>query len=57
MQEHFKNISILVKNTSNIENITTINLKVVLKKVDLIITKDKYKYQQEQNYESLSIIK
>ena len=52
MQEHFKNISILFKNTSNIENIITIDLKV-----DLIITKDKYKYQQEQNYESLSIIK
>ena len=28
-----------------------------LKKLNLIITKDKYKYQQEQNYQSLSIIK
>ena len=32
-------------------------LKVFLKKLNLIITKDKYKYQQEQNYKSLSIIK
>ena len=28
-----------------------------LKKLNLIITKNKYKYQQEQNYDSLSIIK
>ena len=55
--EHFKNISILFNNTSDIENITTIDLKVFLKKLNLIITKDKYKYQQEQIYESLVIIK
>ena len=52
IQEHFKNISILFKNTSNVENIITIDLKVFLKKLNLIITKDKYRYQQEQNYES-----
>ena len=40
-----------------VENIITIDFKVFLKKLNLIITKDKYKYQQEQNYESLSIIK
>ena len=57
IQEHFKNISILFKNTSDVENIITIDLKVFLKKLNLIITKDKYKYQQEQNYKSLSIIK
>ena len=57
IQEHFKNISVLFKNTSDVENIITIDLKVFLKKLNLIITKDKYKYQQEQNYESLSIIK
>ena len=55
--QHFKNISILFKNTSDIENIITIDLKAVFKKVNLMITKDKYKYQQEQNNESLSIIK
>ena len=32
-------------------------MKVFLKKLNLITTKDKYKYQQEQNYESISIIK
>ena len=47
----------LFKNTSGVENIITIDLKVFFKKPDLIITKDKYTYQQEQNYESLSIIK
>ena len=47
----------LFKNTSDVENIITIDLKVFLKKLNLIITKDKYKHQQEQNYESLSIIK
>ena len=61
VQEQFKSISrtlsILFKNTSDVENIITIDLKVFLKKLNLIITKDKYKYQQEQNYESLSIIK
>ena len=57
IQEHFKNISIPFKNTSDVENIIAIDLKVFLKKLNLIITKDKYKYQQEQNYESLSIIK
>ena len=57
IQEHFKNISILFKNTSDVENIITIDLEVFLKKLNLIITKDKHKYQQEQNYKSLSIIK
>ena len=41
IQEHFKNISILFKNISNVENIITIDLKVFLKKLNLIITKDK----------------
>ena len=45
------------KSTSDIENIITIDLKVFLKKLNLTITKDKHKYQQEQNYESLSTIK
>ena len=31
IQEHFKNISILFKNISNIENIITIDLTVALK--------------------------
>ena len=57
IQEHFKNIAILFKNMDIVENIITIDFKVFLKKLNLIITKDKYKYQQEQNYESLSIIK
>ena len=57
IQGHFKNISMLFKNTSGVENIITIDLKVFFKKPNLIITKDKYTYQQEQNYESLSIIK
>ena len=52
IHEHFKNISILFKNTSDIENIITIDLKVFLKKLNFIINSD----QQEQNYESLSII-
>ena len=30
---------------------------VFLEKLNLIITKDKYQYQQEQNYKSLTIIK
>ena len=48
---------VLFKNTSDVENIT-IDLKGFLKKLKLIIIKDdKYKHQQEQNYESLSIIK
>ena len=41
IQEHFKNISILLKNISDIENITTIGLKVFFKDLNLIITKDK----------------
>ena len=57
IQQHFKNIAILFKNMDIVENIITIDFKVFLKKLNLIITKDKYKYQQEQNYESLSIIK
>ena len=57
IQEHFKNIAILFKNMDIVENVITIDFKVFLKKLNLIITKDKYKYQQEQNYESLSIIK
>ena len=57
IHEHFKNISILFKNTSDIENIITMDLKVFLKELNLITTKDKHKYQQEHNYESLSIIK
>ena len=41
IQEHFKNISILFKNISDVENIT-IDLKSFLKKkLNLIITKDK----------------
>ena len=43
-QEHFKNISMLFKNTSDVENIITIDLRGFLKKLNLIITKDKYKY-------------
>ena len=57
IQEHFKKISILFKNTSNVEIIITIDLKFFSKKLDLRITKDKYKYQHEQTYESLTIIK
>ena len=57
IQEHFKNISILFKNTSDVENIITIELKVFLKKLNLITTKDKHKYQQEQHGKSFSIIK
>ena len=41
IQEHFKNISILFKNISNVENIITIDLKAFLKKLNLIITKGK----------------
>ena len=41
IQEHFKNISILFNNISNVENIITIDLKVSFKKLNLIITKDK----------------
>ena len=43
IQEHFKNISILFKNINDVENIITIDLKVFLKKLNLIITKDKIK--------------
>ena len=57
IQEHFTNISILFNNASEVENIITIDLKGFLKKLNLIITTDKCKYQQGQNYESLSIIK
>ena len=57
IQEQFKNILILFKNTSDVENVIAIDLKVFSKKFNVIITKDKYKYQQEQNYESLCIIK
>ena len=41
IQEHFKNISILFKNISNVENIITIDLKAFFKKLNLIITKGK----------------
>ena len=41
IQEHFKNISILFKNISDVENIIAIDLKVFFKKLSLIITKDK----------------
>ena len=57
IQEQFKNISILFKNISDVENIITIDLKVFLKKFNLIITKDKSHEIQMSNYESLSIIK
>ena len=60
IQEHFKNISILFKCISDIENITTIDLKFLKKKKMKYKYQQiqmKYKYQQEQNYESLSIIK
>ena len=43
IQEHFKNISILFKNISDVENIIIIDLKGFFKKkLNLIITKDKY---------------
>ena len=57
IQEQFKNMLILFKNTSDVENVIAIDLKVFSKNFNVIITKDKYKYQQEQNYESLCIIK
>ena len=57
IQEQFKNISSLFKNTSDVENTITIDLKDFFKKFNHIITKDKYKYQQQQNYEYLSIVK
>ena len=57
IQEQFKNILLLFKNTSDVENVIAIDLKVFSKKFNAIITKDKYKHQQEQNYESLCIIK
>ena len=41
IQEQFKNISLLFQNISDVENIITIDLKVLLKKLNLIITKDK----------------
>ena len=41
IQEHFKNISILFKNISDVENIITIDLKVFFKKLNLIIAQDK----------------
>ena len=56
-KEHLKNILILSKNTSNNKNTITIDLKDFLKKLNLIITSNKYKHQQEQNYKSFSIIK
>ena len=56
IQEQFKNISTLFKNTSDVENIITIDLKDFFEKLNHIITKDKYKYQQQQNYEYLKII-
>ena len=59
IEEYFQNISILFKNISDVENITTIDLKgffLKKKKLNLIVTKE-YEYQQEQNSESLSIIK
>ena len=46
IQEHFKNISILFKNISDVENIITIDLKVFFKKLSLIITKDKSRETQ-----------
>ena len=55
IQEHLKNIQILFQNTSDDKNIT-IDLKVFLKTLNLIITNNKYKHQQEENYESFSII-
>ena len=58
IQEQFKNISILFKNTSEQKCYNKLKIlynKVFLKKLNLIITKDKYKYQEEQNYESLSM--
>ena len=57
IQEQFKNISTLFENTSDVGNIITIDLKDFFKKLNHIITKDKYKYQQQQNYEYLSIVK
>ena len=41
IQEHFKNISILFKNISDIENIITIGLKGFFKRFNLIKAKDK----------------
>ena len=57
IQEQFKNISALFKNTNDVQNIIKIDLKDFFKKLNLIKTKDKYKYQQEQNYEYLNITK
>ena len=56
-KEQLKNILILSKNTSNNENTIKIDLKVFLKMLNLIITNNKYNYQQEQNYKISSIIK
>ena len=46
IQEHFKNLIILFKNISDVENIITIDLKVFFKKLSLIITKDKSRETQ-----------
>ena len=56
IQDHFKNISILFKNTNDVENIIAADFNFFLKKLVLIISKGKCKYQQEQNYEILSIV-
>ena len=60
-QEHFKNISILFKNISDVENTITIDLKGFFKKkLNLVVTKKKsheIQISQEQNYENLSITK
>ena len=52
IQEQFKNISILFKNISDVENIITIDLKVFLKKFNLVITKDKSHEIQMSNCKS-----
>ena len=41
IQERFKNISILFKNITEVENIIATDLKDFLKKLNFIITKDK----------------
>ena len=59
-QEHFKNIPIRFKTISIIENTITIDLNVFLKSLTSLKPKTNFmksKYQQEQSFGSLSIIK
>ena len=52
----FQNMSILFKNISDGENIITIDLKVFLKKLNLIITKDKFHEIQMSTRTKLQVL-